>query len=467
MERPLVKTVHFVSLGCAKNRVDSEVMLGLLGRGGYEVVAEPERASVIVVNSCSFIGEAKQESIDTILEMASYKTDGACTKLVVTGCLSQRYADQLASELPEVDHFLGSADFARLPEVLEPARGAPAPRLVVAGTPEYLYDDQSPRRLSTVAGSAYLKIAEGCDRPCAFCIIPALRGPQRSRTIDSVVREAEQLVASGVVELNLVAQDLTKYGDDLAAGEDQPRLAALLRRLARVAGLRWIRLHYAYPSALTDELIEVIAQEPTLCSYVDVPIQHIDDEVLKRMRRGYGAKLVRERIERLRSRVPDVVLRTTFIVGHPGETEAAFGALCDFVREAEFDRVGVFRYSREDGTVSALLPGRVEAVDVRKRHTELMKLQRTISRRRQRRWAGQELEVLVEGPSEESDLLWEGRHWGQAPEIDGKTYLALDTGIPAPQPGQLVRARVTRTSDYDLAATIVGVEAIPSVAPAA
>jgi len=452
--------VHFVSLGCPKNRVDTEVMLGHTTGAGHQIVGAPEEAEVIVVNTCGFIGEAKQESVDAILEMARHKEAGTCKRLVVAGCLSQRYPTELAAEMPEVDCFIGTDEVAAIAEAIAADAGTGAGRRVrVAETPRYLYDDIAPRRASLPAYSAYVKIAEGCDRPCAFCIIPKLRGPQRSRDPESVVREARALAAAGAREICLVAQDLTTYGQDLP---DAPTLAALLRALGAAAregeALRWIRLHYAYPTACADELLDVIAAEPRVAKYLDVPIQHVDSGVLKAMRRGYGERQVRDLCARVRGRIPGATLRTTFIVGHPGETDEAFRRLCDFVREADLDRVGVFGFSREEGTVAALLPGRVPAKEIEARRRELMRIQREVSKQKLRALRGQTLEVLVEGPADESEYLLMGRHEGQAPEIDGQVYLSLsaDAGdAPAPAPGSLVRARVTHSAEYDLAAEII------------
>jgi len=446
--------VHFVSLGCPKNRVDTEVMLGHTTGAGHEEVAAPEEAEVIVVNNCGFIGEAKQESIDAILEMARHKETGTCKRLVVTGCLSQRYPKELADEMPEVDQFLGTDEVGVIAEAIDPLSSGAAARVRVAETPRYLYDDVAPRRASLPAYTAYVKIAEGCDRPCAFCIIPKLRGPQRSREPASVLREARALAAAGAKEICLVAQDLTTYGTDLAA-ESGADLASLLRGLGAVEGLRWIRLHYAYPTACTDELLDVMAGEGRVAKYLDVPVQHVDSGVLKAMRRGYGERQVRDLCARVRARVPGVTLRTTFIVGHPGETEAAFQSLCDFVREAELDRVGVFNFSREEGTVAALLPKRVPQKEVDARRRELLRIQRDVSKKKLRAMRGRTLEVLVEGPSDETEYLLMGRHEGQAPEIDGQVYLSLPAEAAAPPPtGALVRARVTHTAEYDLAAEI-------------
>jgi len=444
------RKVHFVSLGCPKNRVDTEVMLADTVGQGHEIVADPSAAEIIVVNTCGFIGEAKEESVDTILEMARYKAEGACKKLIVTGCLTQRYPKEVAAEMPEIDQIFGSGEVRKVARALHLEPVGDDERIDVAEEPSYLYDAATERVVAGPAYTAYVKIAEGCDRPCAFCIIPKLRGPQRSRTVGDVVAEVEQLVDRGAREINLVAQDLTKYGDDLA---DPPTLAGLLRRVARVPGLEWVRLHYAYPTAVTDELIEVIASEPKVVKYLDVPMQHIDDRVLKLMRRGHTARRAYELVERLRRAVPDMVIRTTFLVGHPGEDEAAFGRLTDFVRQTEIDRVGVFTFSPEDGTVSAGLPEAVPVAEAKKRRTALMRLQRGISKRRQQRLVGRELEVLVDGVSDESEYLLEGRWAGQAPEIDGVVYLADGEA----HPGDLVRARVTSYADYDLAASITEV----------
>src|SRR5579863_10271802 len=364
--------VHFLSLGCPKNRVDTEVMLGHAAGAGHAIVAAPEDAEVIVVNTCGFIGEAKQESIDAILEMARHKEAGSCRRLVVAGCLSQRYPKELADEMPEVDHFIGTDEVGAIAKAISGTIN----RLSVVDTPAYLYDDAAPRRRSQAVHTAYVKIAEGCDRPCSFCIIPKLRGPQRSRAVADIVAEARQLAADGAIELNLIAQDLTRYGDD--AGSDpatRPDLARLLRALGDVDGVEWIRLHYTFPSAFDDDLIDAIASVPKVVKYIDVPLQHISDPMLKRMRRGHSARVTRELVAKLRARIDDVVLRTTFIVGHPGETDAEFDELCEFVADSRFDRAGAFTYSIEPGTVSAMLPNRVEPDVAAARQDKLMEIQ--------------------------------------------------------------------------------------------
>jgi ribosomal protein S12 methylthiotransferase len=449
--------IYFVSLGCPKNQVDTELMLGQVEAAGHALVHDPEGADVIVVNTCAFIDAAKEESVDTILEMAEHKK-GATKKLVVTGCLAQRYADDLAKDIPEIDHILGSSDFLSIAKVLAPASSTARTRgkkklpvIQVAETPAYIYDHDTPRVRIGAAHSAYVKIAEGCDRPCAFCIIPKLRGPQRSRAIADIVTEVRALGEQGVVEVNLIAQDLTRYGWDAGSSPDsRATLAQLLRALGGVDTVNWIRLHYTFPSAFDDELIDAIASEPRVVKYVDVPLQHISDAMLKRMRRGHSARVTRELVKTLRARIDGLVLRSTFIVGHPGETEAEFDELCEFVADAKLEHAGAFTYSIEPGTTSAMLPNRVDPEVAQARQQKLMEIQRQISRARHEAMVGRELDVLVEGVSSESEYLLEGRWYGQAPGIDGVVYLA-DGQVPS---GSLVRARVTQASDYDLAATL-------------
>lgn len=435
----ITRKVHFVSLGCPKNRVDSEVMLGTARTSGYEHTANAAEAEVIVVNTCGFIDSAKKESIDTILEMAGHKQTGKCKKLVVTGCLSQRYSGDLESGLPEVDHFLGSSDMPKIASVLEGS----AERMLVGNPADWVVSASDPRTISTRGASAYVKIAEGCNRSCSFCVIPKLRGKQRSRTIDDVVREVESLVSQGVLEVNLVSQDTIAYGRDL---EDKRGLSELVRRVADVPGLRWLRLFYLYPEKMDDGLIELIADHPVVLPYVDMPLQHAADGMLRRMRRGHGGRRLYDLVERLRTRIPALTFRTAFIVGHPGETPDEYEELVKFVEWAQFDRVGVFRYSDEDEASASLLDGKVSANDSYNRARKLMKIQREISKRRNRSHVGQRLQVLVEGPSEESELVMVGRHSGQAPEIDGCVYLS--GGLA--EPGTLIDVSVTKSTDYDL-----------------
>ncbi|HMU38574.1 MAG TPA: 30S ribosomal protein S12 methylthiotransferase RimO [Pseudomonadota bacterium] len=454
-------SVYFVSLGCPKNRVDTEVMLGLSSRAGHRLTEKPDEADVIVVNTCGFIGAAKEESVDTILEMAAYKKSGRCQRLVVTGCLSQRYPTELHHEIPEIDHILGSGEVDKIAEAIHGSVAV----IDVGKTPQYLYDHDTPRPASQVSFSRYVKIAEGCDRPCGFCIIPALRGSQRSRSMDSIEQEIATLSRQGTVEINLVAQDLTLYGKDLPSPTEAPAsLPNLLRRIGHrtpnaPGALRWVRLHYAYPTAVTDELLKVMAQSELVVPYLDCPLQHIDDKVLKLMRRGHTEKTVLRLLERTRRLLPNVFFRTAFIVGHPGESEEAFTALCQFVEDAELDHVGVFPYSQEEGTPSAELPDQVPPNVAQQRQRELLRIQRRVVQKKRKSLLGRSLEVLVEGPSEESDFLLQGRHKGQAPEIDGHVYLTLGERSPdGPLPkGTLVSAQIVRGADYDLVAQVTGI----------
>lgn len=445
----MTERVHLISLGCPKNRVDSEVMVGKLRAGTeWELVDEAEQADVIIVNTCSFIQPATEESIDTVLEMAGHKHTGQCKKLVVTGCMVQRYGRSLEDELPEVDHFLGTGEYHRIDEVLRD-RARLLPRSFV-DTPLYIHDEFAPRLNSWKPHSAYLKISEGCDHRCAFCIIPQLRGKMRSRTIPSLVAEARTLAASGVRELNLVSQDSTAYGRDLRDGTD---LGGLLRALAKVEDIAWIRLHYAYPIGLPESLLQAIAEEEKVVSYLDMPLQHASGPMLKAMRRGVTRAGQERILDRVRRYVPDVTLRTTFIVGFPGETDADFAELVDFVKAQRFDHVGVFTYFQEDGTPAAELPDQVPEALREERQAELMAVQAEISRARLERQVGTVSEVLVDGPSEEHDWVQVGRLPTQAPEVDGQVYLER-----APEdlaPGQLRQVRILRSSDYDLVGEVV------------
>jgi ribosomal protein S12 methylthiotransferase len=436
--------IHFVSLGCAKNRVDTEVMLGVAERSGHDHVEDPASADVIVVNTCGFIGPAKEESIETVLEMAELKQTGACRRLVVAGCLPQRYADELSEAMPEVDHFLGSSDMLALERVL----GGQGERVLVGHPAQWVLRASDPRRLSGPRHSAYVKIAEGCNRRCSFCAIPGIRGKQRSRPPDDVVREVERLAAEGTVEVNLVSQDTIAYGRDL---DGRPTLADLVARLAEVPGIRWVRLHYLYPESLTDALVDLVAHHPRVLPYVDMPLQHASDAMLRRMRRGHGGARIYRVVDTVRERIPNAVFRTTFIVGHPGETDADFEALMALVRHARFDHVGVFQYSHEEGTHAGDMTDLVPDEVVQARHAALMDAQRPISRGKLEGLVGAELDVLVDGVSDESDLLLEGRWWGQAPEVDGKVHLANGTA----EPGEIRRALVTQAGDYDLLADLL------------
>jgi ribosomal protein S12 methylthiotransferase len=452
MGRPVPTQVYMHTLGCPKNRVDSEIMLGTLAEAGYRLTQEPRRADVIVVNTCGFIESAKEESIAAIVELAEMKTGGRCKKLVVAGCLTQRYHAELAVELPEVDHFVGTGAYQDIARIVADAQAS----RVIVPDPDFVHAASTPRVNSLPSHSAYLKIAEGCDNACAFCIIPRLRGPQRSRGIDDLVAEAQALSADGAVELSLVAQDLTAWGQDLPG---RPRLHQLLPALCRVDGIRWIRLHYAYPRDFPDALIDVMAGEPKIVKYLDMPLQHSSDRLLRAMKRGRDSRFLRELLAKLRERVPGLALRTSLIVGLPGESEEDFAELLSFVREQRFERLGVFEYSREEGTPAAEMDGQVPDAVKRARFDAVMRVQRDIAAAHQQSWVGRRVEVLVEGASEESEHLLAGRTSQQAPEIDGVTYLN-EVAIPGEEgaavyPGQLVTAEVTDASDYDLVARVV------------
>ncbi|MFO0616057.1 MAG: 30S ribosomal protein S12 methylthiotransferase RimO [Polyangiaceae bacterium] len=447
--KPL-KQIHFVSLGCPKNRVDSEIMLGVASDEGYRITDDPSEAEVIVVNTCGFIGEAKKESIDAIFEMASMKERGRLEKLVVSGCLSQRHPVELAAEMPEVDHFLGSSDMLKLGAVL---RGG-ADRMLVGTPADWLTSAAAPRRLSTPRGHAYVKIAEGCNRTCSFCVIPELRGKQRSRTVADVRREVEELVDQGVKEVNLVSQDTIAYGRDLG---DKASLGELVRAVADVRGVRWVRIFYLYPEKLTDDVIELLAHHERVVPYVDMPLQHAADGMLRRMRRGHGGARLRDVVTRLRERVEGLVFRTAFIVGHPGETDEEFGELCEFVKWAEFDRVGVFRYSDEESSRSFTIDGKVPEKVAAQRYRKLMQIQRKISQKKSKALVGKELEVLVEGTSDEHEYVLMGRHAGQAPDIDGQVYLSGGEATA----GEMRRVEITQASDYDLVGELLDDAAAP------
>ncbi|MFT3770801.1 MAG: 30S ribosomal protein S12 methylthiotransferase RimO [Minicystis sp.] len=435
--------MHFVSLGCPKNRVDSEVMLGVARGAGYAHVDEAGDAEVIVINTCGFIGEAKKESIDAILEMAELKDKGLLRRLVVAGCLSQRHPDELAKEMPEVDHFLGSSDMMKLGDVL----AGRADRMLVGNPADWVVQAGSPRVLSTPGGSAYVKIAEGCNRTCSFCVIPQMRGLQRSRPVRDVVEEVTRLAAEGVKEINLISQDTIAYGRDLAKGSpDKAVLADSVGAVAEVPGVHWVRVFYLYPEAMSDALLDLLANHPRVVPYVDMPLQHAADAMLRRMRRGHGGDRLRRVVTELKERVPGLWFRTAFIVGHPGETDEEFEELCEFVKWAEFDRVGVFRYSDEESCGSFALEGKVPARTAEKRYRKLMQIQRGIAHAKNETLIGREMEVLVEGQSDEHEFVMMGRHAGQAPDIDGQVYLS---GGEA-RPGEIRRVTITQASDYDL-----------------
>lgn len=449
------KTIHFVSLGCPKNRVDSEVMLGVAKKSGYSIVDDAGDADTIVVNTCGFIGEAKKESIDTIFELSLLKEAGSLKKLVVAGCLSQRYSTELEKQMPEVDHFLGSSDMLKLAEVLG---GKKAERMLVGNPADWVIRASDPRVLTGPRASAYVKIAEGCNRTCAFCTIPEFRGKQRSRTVDDIVREVEQLADQGVVEVNLISQDTIAYGRDLKATgssavshEERAKLATLVKRIGEIPKIRWIRIFYLYPETIDDELVELIAHHPRVVRYVDMPLQHAAETMLKRMRRGHGLDRQKRVVANMREKIPGLTFRTAFIVGHPGETEAEFQELCDFVEWARFEHVGVFRYSDEESCRSFAMSEKVQKRTAATRNRKLMTLQRRIAREKNQLLVGQELDVLVEGESDEHEFVMQGRHAGQAPEIDGQVFLS---GAEV-SPGQIRRVRISQASDYDLVGDVI------------
>jgi ribosomal protein S12 methylthiotransferase len=474
--------VGFVSLGCPKNLVDSEVMMGMLARAGAELTPAADDADVIVVNTCSFIGSAQQESVDTILEMARHKAGGKAKKLVVAGCLVERFRDEIRKNIPEVDAVVGTGELERILSatgVTEPeAESGPFKILTsrpegdhrrqqgrfaraswegaISDLPNYLYDEATPRILATPGYMAYIKIAEGCDHPCTFCIIPQLRGQFRSRRFESVIAEAERLAQSGVREITLIGQDTTCYGEDLGLKDG---LALLLEKLAGVEGLRWIRFLYAYPNKITGRLLETIAEHDNICSYIDVPLQHASASVLKRMKRGGGADLFLRSIEKMRRMIPDLTLRTSFVVGFPGETEQEFEELCEFTKEARFDWMGAFGYSDQEGAGAFELADKVSAREIESRRKTLMSIQKKISRGKKKALVGREFDLLMMGPSDESDLLLEGRTAMHAPEIDGKVFVNDYPEGSEPQNGEFYRCRITEAHDYDLVAEILANQA--------
>lgn len=446
-------TVGLVSLGCAKNLVDSEVMLGLLRRRGFHITLEPERADVVVVNTCGFLQSAKDEGYETIRELGRLKQAGSLRRLVVAGCMVQRFAAEMQATLPEVDRFLGLNDVERVLEACDLQDSGFAPDL---GPAVYLPGADAGRMLATTRASAYLKIAEGCDNPCAFCIIPRIRGAFRSRTIESLVQEARDLAGAGVREVNLIAQDSTSYGSDLGLTGG---LASLLRALGEVEDLRWIRLLYAYPSKMTTRIMDAMAETERVCPYVDIPLQHASPRVLARMRRGGSRASFMRMLAAFRERMPIISIRTTFIVGFPGETDADFTELLAFVEEAEFDHLGVFTYSHEPGTGSHELPDDLPAALKEERRARLMEAQQAISLRKYRARIGETLDVLVDAPPAEPGGPARGRTIFQAPDIDGSVLVESKKPIA---PGAFVRAKVKDAGPYDLLAAHVPARARPA-----
>jgi ribosomal protein S12 methylthiotransferase len=437
------ETVCLVSLGCHKNLVDSEVILGLLSKEGYRLTTDPSEAEILIVNTCAFIQEATKEAIETILGLTHYKKEGQCHLLIVSGCLPQRYGKILEKELPEVDLFIGTGTFQYLPQILKEKRD----KKTFLSKPTFLYDEKTPRILSTPPFIAYLKIAEGCSNPCTFCTVPKIRGPYRSRRLRSVIDEAKRLGDQGVQELILIAQDTTAYGEDLRDGTN---LEKLLKGLLQVKGPCWIRILYSYPKTdyFTDGLLELMAQEKRICPYLDLPIQHIDDGILKRMGRRSRSHEIRSLFEKIRTFLPAVSLRSSLIIGFPGEGERQFKALLDFVREVEFDHLGAFKYSAEEGTPASRLPDPVPESAKEERLRTLMEIQKKISLKKYRQMVGRKMEVLVEEPNHQGGAL-RGRLQTQAPEIDGCVFLKGKA-----RPGDWVEARITQALPYDLVGEI-------------
>jgi ribosomal protein S12 methylthiotransferase len=442
------RTVRIVSLGCPKNLVDSEVMLGLLKEKGWTPTTSDE-AEVVIVNTCGFIRDAKEESIETILSVASAKDEGKVQKLVVTGCLPQRYGENLIAELPEVDLFVGTGEFHRIADLLDPSAKGKIRQRQLIGAPTFVYNHRTPRIHTSFPGSTYLKISEGCANFCSYCVIPRIRGKLRSRPVSSILQEAEQAASRGVKEINLIAQDVTSYGRDRRDGAS---LVRLLKGLVKAGGLRWIRLLYAHPAHITPELIHLIRDEEKICKYLDIPLQHVDEKILKAMNRPAPDESIPDFIEWIRKEVPGIVLRTSLIVGFPGETERNFRRLEEFVREAQFDRLGVFSYSKEEGTPAASLRGQVPDRIKLQRLRRIMALQKKISLRKQKALVGSRAPVLVERPGESPGILWEGRTQGQAPEVDGAAFLTAGKA----RPGEMVKVEITAVGPYDLYGKILG-----------
>ena len=451
-------TIGFVNLGCSKNQVDSEIMLGTLVTEGFQLTGDPTQAEVVIVNTCGFIEEAKQESINTILEHGHLKKTGTCRVLIAAGCLAQRYQGDLLKELPELDGVVGTGEFGKIAEI---CRDLLAPkkrqRRLWISQPPYLYDELAPRLRLGAQHSAYVKIAEGCNRNCTFCAIPLMRGKQRSRPVDSIVAEARRLASEGVKEINLISQDTINYGIDLGLRQG---LLSLLRELVKVDGLHWIRPFYLYPQQVTDDLLDLYAGEEKIVKYIDMPLQHINDRMLTRMHRLGNRAVIESLVDRIRTRVHGVTFRTAFIVGFPGETDAAFTELRDYVEQAEFDRVSVFVYSDEEGTPAAQLDDKVERDVMDDRRNAILSVQEAIAASKGTGKIGSVLDVLIDGRSEETEGVLEGRHEGLAPEIDGVVYVDEDSAdagskVADPAPGDFYRVEITDAAGFDLVGHIV------------
>ena len=450
---PSKQKFSIVSLGCARNLVDSEVMAGLLQQNHYEFVSEPADADIVLINTCGFIDAAKAESIDTIIEISRLKEEGKIKKLVVAGCLSQRYSEELAKELPEVDLFIGTGEVPKVAEILRERAANMIPRQYV-GIPRYLYDHATPRFRNSASHTAFLKVSEGCDHKCAFCIIPQLRGPHRSRSIDSVMQETSLLARQGVKEVNLIAQDLTAYGRDR---RDGTTLHGLLKNMIEVPGVAWIRLLYAYPNFLDEPLLKLIRESDKICKYFDIPFQHVSPRLLQKMRRGKSGSAVRETVDKLRQAIPGLTLRTSLIVGFPGESEEDFEQLLDFVEETEFERLGVFKYSEEEGTAAVAIDGKVPDEEKETRWQEVMDLQSTIAQKKHKALIGTIQRVMIDDIDSESGKLT-GRTQAHAPEVDGFVFIndsAASEESMSPKFGNFVDVKITDALEYDLMGEIL------------
>ena len=434
------KKISFITLGCEKNLVDTEIMMGLVEKENYKITDNKKDADVIVINTCGFIDASKEESVNTILEINDYKQEGQLKSLIVTGCLSQRYKEELMNEIPEIDGLMGTNDFDKIVSLIEESLQGKKP--IYMGNPIYSYEEAVPRKRSTPFYQAYIKIAEGCDNNCTFCVIPSIRGKFRSRGIPSIITEAKDLVEQGVKEISLIAQDTTFYGMDKYG---KIMLPELIRQLSQIEGLQWIRLHYLYPGYFTEELMEEIANNDKVCKYIDMPLQHSEDHILKKMLRPGRQVDIRKLVENIRSKIPDVALRTSIIVGFPGETESDFEQLLQFVQDIKFDRLGVFTYSEEEGSPAARLPEQVPQEIKEKRSNQLMEVQREIAKEKNALFVGQILEVLIEKYDEENNVFI-GRTQYDAPEIDGEVFVTNTTGII----GDIIKVRITHSYDFDL-----------------
>lgn len=449
------KSLFFTSLGCSKNLVDSQVMLGHLNLGGFKIATDPQEAEVIIVNTCSFIEASKVESIETVLELSENKKSGKCQALVMSGCMAQRYHGELESEMPEIDLFIGTGEYQKIVPLLKAMEEGKLEKKSFVEIPKFIHTEFDPRLNTSPGYMAWLKISEGCNRNCTFCIIPTLRGKLRSRTIDSLVAEAKNLAASGVKELNLISQDFSDYGVDLPGGGKQegknPLIYNLLSELEKVAGIEWIRVFYFYPDDLTEDVMDLMANSQKICRYLDMPIQHFSTDVLKRMNRRVTTDKIHQKIKTLRDKIPDIVLRTSVIVGFPGETQEDFDQLVEGIKKVRFNHLGVFKYSDEEGTPAVRLKNKVAQEIIDERFATIYEVQKEIARELNQKYLGKTVEVLVEGAHEETDLLLQGRHNGMAPDIDGKVI--INDGVA--KAGEIVSVEITEVLDYDLVGRIV------------